>query len=210
MYTVVQLFFHTSPLLIYLIVAVVLLLESTGVPIVNSTLLLFLGALISLGRLDLSIWVLIAAAVLGSSSGACLAYVIGLYGGRRLFLHLASIFHVGLEKVEMVESWFHKSGVWMVFFSRMIPYVRPFGCFPAGIARMPFSRFFVAALAGSVIWCVVMLNIGLALGRRWRLAFHLIEYYTVPTLFTLILLVVLYFLISYQIKRYLRSIKTVC
>lgn len=205
MYNLAQLFFHTNPLFIYLIAAVVLLLESTGVPIVNSTLLLFLGALISLGRLNLNIGVLIGAAVLGSSSGACLAYIIGLHGGRRLFFHLASKLHINSQKVNIAETWFHKSGIWMVFFSRMTPYIRPFACFPAGISRMPFSRFLLAALAGSVIWCTVMLNIGLALGHRWRLALHLIEYYTIPTLLTLILLIALYLLINHEIKRHLRT-----
>jgi membrane protein DedA with SNARE-associated domain len=199
----IQLFFHTSPLLIYLLVAVLLFLESTGVPVVNSTLLLFTGALASL--LHLNIWVLAAAAVVGSTTGACLAYAIGLWGGRRILLRLLSLFHVDPQKVSVAERWFQQSGIWMIFFSRMIPYVRPFACFPAGISRMPFGRFLVAASSGSIIWCVVMLQIGLALGRRWRFAFHLIQHYTIPTLCVLTLLIALYFFITYEVRHHLRS-----
>ncbi len=198
-----QLFFHASPLLIYLLVAVLLFLESSGVPVVNSTLLLFTGALASL--LHLNIWVLAAAAIVGSTTGACLAYVIGLWGGRRILLRLLSFFHIDQQKVSVTERWFQQSGIWMIFFSRMIPYVRPIACIPAGISRMPFGRFLVAASSGSLIWCVVMLHIGLALGRRWRFAFHLIQHYTIPTLCALALLIALYFLITYEIRYRLRS-----
>jgi len=203
LYALTQLFFHASPLLLYLLVAVTLLLESSGVPIVNTTLLLFTGALASLGLLN--IWILIAAAIFGSTAGACLAYGIGLQGGRRLYLRLLSVFHIEEQKVKAVERWFQQSGAWMIFFSRLTPYVRPFACFPAGISRMPFGRFFIAALAGSATWCVVMLYAGLALGRRWHFALHLIQDYTLPTLCALALVIVLYVLITYGFRRYLRA-----
>jgi membrane protein DedA with SNARE-associated domain len=203
MHDLIQMIFHASPLLVFLLVAVILLLESSAVPLINTTLLLAAGALASQGHLNL--WALLAAAILGSISGACLAYIIGLRGGRHIFLRLASLFHIDAQKVNMTELWFQKNGLWMVFFSRMMPYVRPFASFPAGISRMPFGRFFLAALAGSTIWCVVMLNIGLALGHRWPLAIHLIRHYTIPTLCMLALLIAFYFLITSAVKRYLRS-----
>jgi membrane protein DedA with SNARE-associated domain len=200
---IIRLITHANPFLIYLIVAIFLLLESSAVPIINSTLLLFTGALVSLGHLNF--WVLAIAAILGSISGACLAYIIGLRGGRRLFLRLAGIFRVSEQKVDMAERWFQKTGIWMVFLARIIPYIRPFGCFPAGISRMPFARFFIAALAGSTIWCIGMLYLGWLLGSRWRLALHLVQTYTIPTIGALVLLIGLYFLIKYVIKRYLPS-----
>lgn len=93
----------------------------------------------------------------------------------------------------------------MIFFSRMTPYVRPFACFPAGISRMPFSRFFIAALAGSVIWCFTLVRIGAMLGPHWQFALTLMQTYTLPTCAALLLLVVLYFFARYTILRYLRS-----
>src|SRR5437016_4620799 len=153
--------------MIYLIVAVILLLESSGVPIVNNTLLIFTGALASFGHL--TIWLLAVAAITGSITGACLAYIIGAYGGRRIILRLAAFFRVDDQKVRMAESWFQTTGVWMIFFSRMTPFVRPFACFPAGMARLAFLRFFIAASAGSLIWCSTMLCIGWNLGYRWKL-----------------------------------------
>ncbi|HLJ32405.1 MAG TPA: DedA family protein [Ktedonobacteraceae bacterium] len=195
--------FHANPLLIYAIVALVLFLESTGIPITNNTLLLFTGALAALGHLN--IWILTISAIIGSIAGAWSAYTLGKWKGHRVLQRIAALFHVNTKKMSMAENWFQKSGAWMIFFSRMTPYIRPFACFPAGISRMPFQRFFLAALVGSIIWCFTLVRIGAALGPHWRLALTLIQTYTIPTCATLIMLIVLYFSGRYAITRYLRS-----
>jgi len=192
---------HANPILIYMIVAIVLMLESCGVPIANNTLLLLTGALAALGYLN--IWILIPVAIMGSISGACLAYIIGAYGSRRTFLHVATILHVNRQKVDMTKRWFQKAGPWMIFFSRMTPYVRPFACFLGGITHLPFSRFCIAALSGSIIWCVLMLQIGMALGVRWHVALFLMQRYTIHSLGALILGIMLYFCIAHAIKRHM-------
>lgn len=198
--------FHASPILICLIVLTVLALESTAVPVTNNTLLLVTGALASQGRLN--IWILCIAAILGSILGATIAYTIGASGGRPVLLRIASFFHIEEQKVQLAEQWFQKSGFWMVFLSRMMPYVRPFACFPAGIAHMPFPRFFVAALSGSIIWCIALLSIGWSLGRRWMLALHLIERYTLPVIGGLLLLLVTYVVVMRLVKRRLDKFAT--
>ena len=66
---------------------------------------------------------------------------------------------------------------------------------------MPFSRFGMAALSGSIIWCVVMLQIGLALGARWHVALFLMQRYTMHSMGVLILGIMLYFCIARAIKR---------
>lgn len=203
MHTVTHVLLHTSPLFICLLVGCVLLLESSGVPILNSTLLLFTGALASLGHIgivDLALF-----AVAGSVLGACLAYAIGKRGGRRVLFRLAVFFHLNMTKVDVVEHWFQRSGAWMIFFSRMLPYVRPFACFPAGIAQMGFMRFFCCALLGSLIWCVSLLAIGWNLGRRWELAVAAIQQYTVPALIFIMGLIVLYIFSMRLIKRFLHA-----
>jgi membrane protein DedA with SNARE-associated domain len=201
--TVTHLLLHTSPLFICLLVGCVLLLESSGVPILNSTLLLFTGALASLGHLhivDLTVF-----AVTGSVIGACVAYYIGKRGGRQVLFRLALLFHLNMTKVDMVEHWFQRSGAWMIFFSRMLPYARPFACFPAGIAQMSFMRFFCCALLGSLIWCVSLLTVGWNLGKRWELAVTAIQQYTVPVLALVAGLIVLYIFSMRLIKRFLHT-----
>lgn len=199
----IDMIFHANPLLIYVIVALVLLLESTGIPITNNTLLLFTGALAALGHLN--IWLLTISAIVGSIAGACCAYTLGEWKGQAVLRRIAALFRVDAKKMSIAEKWFQKSGAWMVFFSRMTPYVRPYACFPAGISRMSFQRFFIAALAGSILWCFTLVRIGAALGPHWRIALTLLQSYTIPTCVALIMLVVLYFSGRYAITRYLRS-----
>ncbi len=199
----IDMVFHANPLLIYVIVALVLLLESTGIPITNNTLLLLTGALTALGHLN--IWLLTISAIIGSIAGACCAYTLGKWKGQGILRRIAALFRMDAKKMSIAENWFQKSGAWMIFFSRMTPYVRPYACFPAGISRMSFQRFFIAALVGSIIWCITLVRIGAALGPHWRIALTLLQNYTIPTCVALVLLVVLYFSGRYAIKRYLRS-----
>ena len=193
---------QANPLVIYMIVALTLCLESSGIPIANTTLLLLTGAMTSFGHLNL--WILMLVAILGSVTGACSAYGIGTRGGRPAFLRLAAFFRVDEQKVNLTERWFQKSGLWMILLSRILPYIRPFACFFGGITNMPFQRFFVAALAGSTIWCVTIVQIGAMLGPHWKQALILIRNYTLPTCFGIVLAITLYVLVRIALNRALQ------
>ncbi|GAC1463733.1 MAG: hypothetical protein PVSMB2_28970 [Ktedonobacteraceae bacterium] len=199
MYPIVHVLLHSSPLLMYLLVAIILLLDSSGVPTTNNTLLFLMGAMASLGYLNREM--LIVSAILGSIAGACCAYWIGTWGGRHVLLRLATFFHVSEQKIPIMDSWFQKSGFWMVFFSRMTPFVRPFACFPAGISHMNIRKFLLAASAGSIIWCITLVSIGWTLGPRWKIALHFMQAYTFPTILVVALLLVLYSVGTYLVKR---------
>lgn len=193
---------HLSPLPTCLLVAVFLLLESSGIPIINTTLLLFTGALAALGRVGLT-WLMVVA-IVGSTLGACLAYVLGRHYGEALLLRVARLLRIDERKVLLAERGFLRAGGRMIFISRIVPYIRPFACFPAGIFAMPFPRFLFAAFSGSVIWCVTMLVLGWELGPRWEVALHLIQSYTLPALGVLLLLAIAYFFVQRKITRYVK------
>jgi membrane protein DedA with SNARE-associated domain len=200
---VIDLLFHAEPAFIYLIVFLFLLLESCGVPVVNSTLLLLTGALVSLGHLNF--WLLAADAVLGSVIGACVAYWIGERGGRRIFLKLAALFRVDEQKVVVAERWFRRSGAWMIFISRIMPYIRPFACFLAGISRLSPRRFLAVVVIGSLVWCLALIRIGMVLGRHWRWGVALMEQYTLPACLGLLLLMGLVLVVGRLLQRHVRQ-----
>ena len=193
---------HVPPSLVYVLVAALLLLESTGIPVINTTLLLFTGAMAAQGRLDLGL--LMFAALVGSTLGACCAYGLGRRYGEKLLVRLARFLRIDVQKVLLAERWFQRAGGRMIFLSRILPYIRPFACFPAGIYSMPFLRFLAAAISGSLIWCVAMLTVGWELGPRWKLALHLVQTYTLPTLCALLLLLVIYFFARRAVNAYVR------
>jgi membrane protein DedA with SNARE-associated domain len=194
---------HLPPWPTCLLVAVFLLLESSGIPVINTTLLLFAGALAVVGHVNLG-W-LIVAAVAGSTLGACLAYVLGRRYGQLLLLRLTRLVRIDERKVLQAERWFLRAGSKMIFISRLVPYIRPFACFPAGISAMPFPRFLLMACSGSTIWCVTILIIGWELGPRWHLALQMIQTSTLPTLGVLLLLAGVYIVVQWKVQRYVRT-----
>lgn len=201
--SIIHFIVNASPFIVYPLVVLILLLESSAIPIANTTLLLLTGALAALGHLNF--YILAVAAILGSITGACLAYLLGLRGGRQVLLRLTTRFRVDSQKIIAAENWFQASGVWMIFLSRMIPYIRPFASLPCGISRMPFRRFLVAALSGSILWCVGILSVGWVLGPRCLLALHLVQSYTIPAICGLLLIIAITLLIQYRVNRYIRS-----
>lgn len=203
MHVLMDVVMHTNPFWIYLIVMLLLAFESSGIPIVNSTLLLFTGALAASGRFNIGILGFVA--IIGSIGGACCAYAIGAHGRRRTMLRMALFFRLDRHKIQLFEHWFQRYGIWMVFASRIIPYIRPFTCFPAGFSHTNFTRFFISVTLGSMIWCTTMLYLGWSLGRRWGLALHLIQSYTIPVLVLLALLCVLYWITMRSLKRQLAA-----
>ena len=85
------------------------------------------------------------------------------------------ISHHDLDKAE---RFFARFGSVAVLIGQMIPVIRSFVAFPAGIARMPFARFAVFAVAGAWPWCFFLTWIGMKLGEKWnsdpriKAAFH--------------------------------------
>jgi membrane protein DedA with SNARE-associated domain len=195
--------FKAHPIVIYSIVALFLFLESCGIPVINSTLLLLTGALVTLGHLDF--WPLAGAALLGSCVGACLAYWIGEWGGRPALVRLMKFLRIDEGKANVAEGWFQRAGAWMIFLSRITPYVRPFACFLAGISRLSYRRFLLAMFLGSLLWCVVIIRLGMVLGKHWRWGVALVQQYTLPACLILVALMALSLAISRLLQRQLKQ-----
>lgn len=200
---VTHIYQQIPPSCIYLLVAALLFLESSGIPVINTTVLLFTGALAAQGKLGLAL--LMFSALVGSTLGACCAYGLGRRYGEKLLFHLARLLHVDKQKMILAQRWFYRSGGRMIFFSRILPYIRPFACFPAGISAMPFLRFLLAAASGSAIWCVTFLLVGWELGPRWKLAMRLVQAYTLPALGGLLLLLVVYLFARKTLNGYVKK-----
>lgn len=201
---VVQQFQHMPPLLAYIVLAVFLLLESSGIPLLNTTLLLCTGAMAALGHLSLGI--LLLAAIGGSTLGACTAYGLGRFCGEPFLLWIVRFLRINERRVMLIEKRFQHSGARMIFLSRIVPYIRPFACFPAGISAMPFRSFFLAAFFGSVIWCTAFLLVGWSLGGpRGRFVLRLLHFYGMPALFVLVPALLLVLFCKYAFARSIKK-----
>lgn len=126
-------------------------------------------------RGNLTLVGVIAAGVIGDMAGASIAYLIG-YFGRRELLEKGGALHVSSARLNRAHNWFERYGAPTIFISRMLPVVRLAFPYAAGIAKMPFWRFFVLATLGSIVWMSGLTLLGRAVGSQWPTWRHHLEY----------------------------------
>ncbi len=147
----------------YLVVGLVIGIESMGIPLPGETTLIAASLLASQG--DLRLVLVIAAAATGAIVGDSIGYFIGRKAGRGLFERLSRRSkHFSTDRIERAERYFHKYGVWTVFFGRFVALLRIFAGPMAGMLRMPYPQFLAANAAGGIAWSttigIVAYNIG--------------------------------------------------
>ncbi len=158
--------------------------QAVGVPLPSELMLSFSGYLASTRVLDIIPVMIVGTA--GDTSGAVLAYLVGYYGGRAFLLRYGKMFFVRERELERADRWFARYGSRAVLALKLLPGVRAFGSFPAGVTRMRFEVFFGWTLLGSAIWSVLFAGVGYVLGANWVL----LGAYARPASFILLGLVV--------------------
>jgi membrane protein DedA with SNARE-associated domain len=144
-------------------VGISILLETVVPPIPSEAVLGLAGVLINQGRM--SIVPVILFATLGSVLGALFLYYVGrALGPRRSHAFLDRLPLVETHDVDRTFAWFERHGRWAVFLGRMVPIVRSFISVPAGVVRMPLGRFVLLTAAGSLIWNILLVTLGVAAG----------------------------------------------
>src|SRR2546422_5499510 len=112
-------------------------------------------------------WPAVAAGVIGNTAGSLLAYGIGTRGGRPLLERYGRYVLISAHDIQTADRWFARYGDATVFFTRMLPIVRTFISLPAGIARMPLSRFVIFSALGAVPSTIALDYPGKTLGDTW-------------------------------------------
>lgn len=146
-----------------LIVFLTMTAESACIPIPSEIVVPYGGFLAAQGHTEL--WMVIVVATAANLVGSMIAYAVGRYGGRALFLRYGRYVLVRPHHLEKAERWFDRHGEATVFFTRMMPGVRTFISLPAGIARMPVGKFLLYSAFGSVIWNAGLAWLGYAAGK---------------------------------------------
>jgi membrane protein DedA with SNARE-associated domain len=144
-----------------------------GVPGTEPTML-FAGFDVFQGNLTLP--GIIVAGVVGDVAGASIAYSIGFFGQRELLESHGSKLHVSASGVERAHRWFDRYGAPVIFVSRLLPLIRAAFPYAAGVARMPFLRFFTMATLGSILWIGGLAVLGREVGAQWQTWRHHLEY----------------------------------
>ena len=109
----------------------------------------------------------VALATVGSIVGAVVGYAIGAWGGRPLLDRYGGYVGIGAEDLDRADRWFERWGSWAVFLGRMVPLVRTFVSYPAGISRMPMGRFLLFSTLGSLPWNAALIVAGFVVGEKY-------------------------------------------
>ncbi|MGW1892611.1 DedA family protein [Streptomyces sp. NPDC002004] len=138
---------------IYALVALVIGLESLGIPLPGEIVLVS-AALLSSQHGGINPVVLGVCASAGAIIGDSIGYAIGRKGGRPLLARLGRKFpkHFSEGHIKAAEGSFEKWGMWAVFFGRFVALLRIFAGPLAGVLRMPYWKFLIANVLGGVIW----------------------------------------------------------
>ncbi len=118
-------------------------------------------------RLAWNIPLAVAFATAGSLVGAVAGYAIGLWGGRPLIDRFGRYVGIGPADLDRADRWFDRWGAWAVFVGRMVPLVRTFVSYPAGISRMHFGRFVLFSALGSIPWNAALIVAGFYVGESY-------------------------------------------
>jgi membrane protein DedA with SNARE-associated domain len=138
---------------VYAVVAVIIGVESLGIPLPGEIVLVS-AALLSSQHSGVNPVVLGACATLGAVVGDSIGYLIGRKGGRPLLAWLGSKFpkHFSEGHIATAERSFEKWGMWAVFFGRFVALLRIFAGPLAGVLHMPYWKFLIANLLGGICW----------------------------------------------------------
>ncbi|MFC0272752.1 DedA family protein [Metabacillus herbersteinensis] len=164
----------------YIGILLMIAFENIFPPIPSEVILTFGGFMTT--YTDLTIPGVIVAATIGSVVGAIILYFLGtLLDVERLEKIVdrwGHILRVSKEDIHKADAWFDKYGYWTVLFCRMIPLIRSLISIPAGMSNMKFSLFLLFTTVGTLIWNIVLVSLGAAVGGSWEDIVHFMDIYS--------------------------------
>ena len=166
-------------------------LESSFFPFPSEVIMIPAGYLAFKGEMSLT-FVLISG-VLGSLAGAWFNYIIASSFGRKFLTKIIS-----KQKIDKLEEFFYHHGHISTFTGRLIPGIRQYISFPAGLAKMDKIKFSLYTILGAGIWAIILTLLGYYLGANQELIHTYLKEITIATVLFVIFLIFIY-------KRYNKS-----
>jgi len=183
----------------YVGVMLAMAIESAMVPLPSELILPYAGFLVSdpfqLEPITGGRWsflIVVVVATIGNTLGSLVAYAIGAYGGRPLLERYGKYVLIRPHEIDLADAFFAKHGAVTVFVGRLLPIVRTFISFPAGVARMPIGKFIVYSTAGAFIWSTLLVYAGTVLGENWTQIRHALQPFDLAIAVGVVVLVVLF------------------
>jgi membrane protein DedA with SNARE-associated domain len=153
--------------------------ESAGLPISSEVVVPLGGALAAQGRLNLVLVVLVSS--LANLAGSLIAFYLTRRYGERVVLSRAGR-RLGLSRghLRLANRFFERFGLWAVFLGRLLPIVRTYISFPAGVSRIRYVPFMLATLAGAIPWNFALAYAGYKLGQHYETVAAYLSPFVIP------------------------------
>lgn len=166
----------------YIGVMIAMAIESAMIPLPSELILPYAGFLVSdptqverLSGTPWNFWIVVVVGTIGNTVGSLIGYAIGAWGGRPFLERYGRYLLIRPHELELAERFFERYGSATAFFSRLLPIVRTFISFPAGVARMPLPQFIAYSTAGAFLWSAALVYAGVTLGDRWQDIRHALQ-----------------------------------
>lgn len=178
-------------------IVVLMAMESSFIPFPSEVVVPPAGYLAAQG--EMNIYLVILSGIAGSLIGAIINYYIAVFAGRAFLAKYGKYFFFTPERLDNVDTYFSKHGEITTFVGRLIPAVRQYISFPAGLGRMSIPKFCFFTSLGAGIWVVVLAWVGYVVGNNIELIKSNLQPITIVTLLVLTVIVAVYIL--FQKKR---------
>ncbi len=147
-------------------IVLLMAIESACIPLPSEIIMPFSGYLAATG--EMNVWLVGLAGAVGCVLGSLVAYYAGAWGGRPLVEKYGKYVLISYHDLDLAEHWFRRYGDITIFIGRLLPVIRTFIAFPAGVARMNLWRFILYTFIGSFLWSIGLAWIGMKLGEHWN------------------------------------------
>ena len=150
----------------YASVVLLMAIQSACIPIPSEVIMPLAGWALAHSQMDLILLATVAS--LASNLGSIPAYWVGARGGRPMVERYGSYLLLSRHDLDRVDDFFARFGSIAVLLGRMLPIIRTFIAFPAGVAKMNQLRFHIYTFIGSWPWCYALAYVGMKLGAQWN------------------------------------------
>lgn len=181
----------------YLGIFFMMFLESSFFPFPSEVVMIPAGYLAYKG--EMNIYLAIFSGIAGSLAGALFNYFLAVKYGRKVLIKYGRYFFIKEETISKMEKFFEKHGTISTFFGRLIPAVRQYISFPAGLARMNIALFSIYTSLGAAIWVIILAVLGYVIGDNEALVKEYLRY---------IIIAILVFIAIFSYRYYLKHKKS--
>lgn len=164
----------------YIGIFLMMFLESSFFPFPSEVVMIPAGYLVY--KDEMNMFAAIFAGIAGSLGGALFNYFLAIKYGRAFLIKYGRYFFISEETIAKVELFFKEHGHISTFSGRLIPAVRQYISFPAGLAKMNLLTFSIYTSLGAGIWVVILTMLGYFIGGNEALIKEYLRYIIIAIL----------------------------